>query len=120
MIPINKIKNDQIIFSTKPSVFQVDIRQDGVLVYRNETSGGVLNFVENISSVVKKGQTIEGRCQHLVFGHPVIWMFAYDQLKQALEKLYTSDLYKKMVDFFNSPEAQQLISKDISKKKREN
>lgn len=65
--------------------FQVLVKSDKRILYHNkEIRSGVLSIVEEIEDIDPNGQ-MYGTTQRFVFGEPLEMVFAFDQLRQAIE-----------------------------------
>lgn len=80
---INKIANRKEE-TNKRIDFEVTVKEQGKLVYQNKVHGGVVSLVENIKDIDKFG-VIDGQTQKFIFGHPLAYWFAFDQLRQNIE-----------------------------------
>lgn len=80
---INLIASDEEK-QTPKSLFKITLEQDGEIVYQNEGYAGAFSFVEEITDIDEDG-AIVGQTQKLIFGQPLAYWFAFDQLKQGVE-----------------------------------
>ena len=68
--------------------FEIVVKENGKIVYRNKAYAGVLNFIQSVDKVETGKKltdfTVEGDSQAFGFGHPIIQFFAMDQLGQKL------------------------------------
>lgn len=64
--------------------FEVTIIQGGEIVYQNKAHAGAISLVEKIEDIDNTGAII-GQTQKLIFGHPLAYWFAFDQLRQGVE-----------------------------------
>jgi hypothetical protein len=79
----NTIANKQE-YTNEQVNFEVIVKEQGELVYQNKVHGGVISLVERIKDIDEFG-TIDGQTQRFVFGHPLAFWFAFDQLQQNIE-----------------------------------
>ncbi len=80
---INTISNTEK--HTKKKInFEVTIKEQGKLVYKNKVHAGVVCLVEKIRDIDEFG-VVDGQTQKFIFGHPLSYWFAFDQLKQGIE-----------------------------------
>lgn len=97
---INKIAhlNETFVSDNKP-VFEIIIKQDSKILFRNKTYAGVLCVVNgDIKFGVDLGGTIEADKQVFGFGHPALQVFCFDMLRiQLLPKLKDS-----VISFFKN------------------
>lgn len=70
--------------NTKNVKFELTITNGDEVLYKNKIGAGVLCGVEEIEGMDKYGH-IDGRTQTFVFGRPLAYFFAFDQLRQAME-----------------------------------
>jgi len=82
---IIKIPKRQDFYNQKP-VFEVLIKQDGKTIYHNKTYAMVMNLVQSVTKLDLDTGEMEGDTQILAVGHPIIQIFALDQLKNKLKK----------------------------------
>ena len=68
------------------AIFEVVIKENGKIIYHNKGYSGVVNIVQ--SKVTIKDGDMEGDSQVLAFGNPLTIIFAFDQLKQKLTKMF--------------------------------
>jgi hypothetical protein len=66
------------------ALFEITIKQDEKIVYQTSAHAGVVCIVEKIDDINEEGQ-IDGQTQKLMFGQPLAFWFAFDQLKIAVE-----------------------------------
>jgi hypothetical protein len=82
---INKIHNKKEYTKGKTQFeFIIKDQKTGETVYQNASHGGVISTVERIEDIDKDGH-IDGQAQVFQFGHTLVYWFAYDQLRQAIE-----------------------------------
>jgi len=103
------------------ALFEVTIKQDEKIVYQTSAHAGVVCLVEKIENINEEGQ-IDGRTQRLMFGQPLAYWFAFDQLKTSIEskafdimqaikqavkdkKFVNPDVKKKIIEATNKMEA---------------
>lgn len=85
---INKINNPnpEFLVDHFPKV-EIIIKRDGETVYQNECIACLVNIVEDINDINTQSFELRGRTQTYVVGHPIVVMFAWDQLRQKIEKI---------------------------------
>lgn len=66
--------------------FEVLIKKDGKTIYHNKTYAVIMNLVQSITELDTDTGSLEGDTQILCVGHPIVQLFALDQLRQKLEK----------------------------------
>ena len=81
---INKIKTVEVENTKEKTEFNIVVKKNNKIIYKNDVLSGVFSFVEKISDIDENGEII-GQTQKLVFGHPLAFWFAYDQLRQSIE-----------------------------------
>jgi hypothetical protein len=81
---INKIWDKREEQTPEKINFEVIIKRDGELIYQHEAHAGVISTVEKIENIDDMGQ-ITGQTQKFVFGNPMVFWFAFDQLKTSIE-----------------------------------
>jgi hypothetical protein len=83
---VNKIQEiNETEYGTTPE-FEIEIRKNGKIVYRNKAYAGILNFVQSKCKINFDTKEIHGDSQVFSFGHPVKILFAFDQLRLKLKK----------------------------------
>ena len=82
---IIKIPKNQEFYDQRP-VFEVLIKQDGKTIYHNKTYALVMNMVQSVTSLDLDTMEMEGDSQILGVGHPIIQLFALDQLKMKMRE----------------------------------
>jgi len=60
--------------------FTITIEEDGKVIYFNKAFAGVLNFIQSVDEFDFDTMEVTGDSQVFGFGHPVIQLFAIDQL----------------------------------------
>ena len=99
---INKILDKQELQLARP-LYEVIIKKDNEVIYQNKAYAGAVSLVEKVTEINKDFE-VPGRTQKLMFGHPVIIFFAFDQLRSAFQKKlgqmvdFVKDTYSKMPD----------------------
>ena len=82
---VNKIENMELNTQEKTEFeFIVKRIKDNKIIYRNKSHAGVISTVEKIESIDRFGE-LDGRTQRFVFGQPLAYWFAFDQLRQSIE-----------------------------------
>ena len=82
---IIKIPKNQDFYDQRP-VFEVLIKQDGKTIYHNKTYALIMNMVQSVTSLDLDTMVMEGDSQILGVGHPIIQLFALDQLKMKMRE----------------------------------
>ena len=93
------------------ALFEITIKQDEKIVYQCSSHAGVICLVEKIDDINEEGQ-IDGRTQKLMFGQPLAYWFAFDQLKIAVE----SKGLEIMQSIKQAVEDKKFINPDVKKK----
>ncbi len=114
MKKVNEILAKKYITTSHPE-FEVVIKQNGKVIYQDKAVAGVLNFVERIDNVNKSNLEVEGQTQSFCFGHPVIQLFSFDQLKQKIAEVINQDLFKTM-NFFDKWRKSGIKDKETEEK----
>jgi len=81
---VNKIAMEKEEFTEEKINIEVIIKRDGEIIYQNKAHAGVLCLVERVKDIDRYGQ-INGQTQKFTFGQPMMYWFAFDQLKQGIE-----------------------------------
>jgi hypothetical protein len=82
---INKIANRQEL-GIENKDFEVIIRENGKIIYQNNTHAGVICLVESLDEFNEEELIFEGVTQAFCFGNPCVQVFAFDQLRQKFSK----------------------------------
>lgn len=82
---IIKIPKRQEFHNQQP-VFEVLIKQDGKTIYHNKTYAVIMNLVQSITKLDVNKLEMVGDSQILGVGHPIIQLFALDQLNKKMRK----------------------------------
>ncbi len=99
---INKIFDKNELQIARP-LYEVTIKKDNEIIYQHKAYAGAVSLVEKITEINKDFE-VSGRSQKLMFGHPVIIFFAFDQLRNDFQKKlaqmvnFVKDTYSKMPD----------------------
>ena len=84
MTYINEIFNKKELKVNK-SLYEITVKEDGKVIYKSKGYAGVVCNVEEYKGI-DIALDIEGRTQRIVYGHPLISLFAFDQLRQEMTK----------------------------------
>jgi len=80
---INKIKYVEKQ-TKKKADYEIIIKEKNKIIYQQNIFAGVFSFVEELKNIDENGN-LDGTTQRLVFGHPLAYWFAFDQLRQNIE-----------------------------------
>ena len=80
---INKIWNKKELRLHR-KVYTVTVKEGARVIYHSKSYAGVVSTVETIKSVNDNFE-VEGITQRIVYGHPIISVFAFDQLRRNIE-----------------------------------
>lgn len=64
--------------------YEFTVKQDGKILYQNEAYAGAMASVERFDDIDRFG-TITGQSQQFYFGHPLLIMYAFQQLERGIE-----------------------------------
>ena len=74
-------------FSNQHPVYEVMIKQGDKVIYHNMTYAVVMNMVQSITDLDIKTMELKGDSQVVGTGHPIIQLFALDQLRKKMTKV---------------------------------
>lgn len=87
-------------FHDQHPVFEVEVKQDGKTIYHNKTYAVIMNLVQSVTELNPKTGIMEGDSQILCVGHPIVQLFAEDQLKKKMIASGVIDMAIKMLQGF--------------------
>ena len=80
---INKIFNKKELRLHR-KVYTITVKEGARVIYSSKSYAGVVSTVEQIKSVNDELE-VEGTTQRIIFGHPIVSVFAFDQLRLHME-----------------------------------
>lgn len=101
----NKIRNTMVV-TDQHELIEVTIKKGNEIIYRNKGYAGVVNIVQENIKWDSKDMTFEGDTQAFGFGHPLVQIFAFDQLRKKLKPSFVlgAQIFKKVIGHPKSEE----------------
>lgn len=84
---INKIKQLMEVQEGQ-ELIEVIIKRGDEVIYQNKGYAGVVNIVQEVVKFDPKDMSFEGDTQAFGFGHPIVQIFAADQLRKKLRPAF--------------------------------
>jgi len=84
---VNKLPDYKEFYNQKP-VYYVEIKEGNRVIYRNKVYAFTSCFVQSLTKFNMDDLSLEGDSQILSVGHPIIQVFAFDQLRIKLKEMF--------------------------------
>lgn len=86
---INKSRDVESATYDEEPLYEVEVKQNGEVIYSNMAYAGLISFVERVDSIIPERAEINGQVQHFQFGNNNLVYYAFDRLYIACEQLIT-------------------------------
>ena len=114
---INNLRNNDTIQFGQLK-FEVTIKNGQEIIYQNLVGAGVMCAVERIDDMDEMGN-LDGQTQVFVFGRPMAYWYAFDQLRQGMEAKNMEVMNDLVIALRNNklvdPEVRKEIARAINK-----
>lgn len=85
-------------FKKQKPLYTITIKEGKRVIYHNKTYSAVMNIVQGVTKLDIEKLELDGDSQVIAIGHPIVILFAMDQLRKKLATIGIIDKARELLE----------------------